>query len=129
VFRIALCIDGMPRFSYRQGANVSADGGNKMSVLNIEDVIVEAACELAVSGECDLPIDNKWGGVDLVAPGYYEFFNGNVRGLRDGVRISIEDETVHIYKFEKYGVASHTTLNGSAICSEFISYIAKGLLS
>jgi hypothetical protein len=104
-------------------------GVNKMSVLNLEDVIIEAATELAISGECDVPLDNKWGGVDLVAPGYYEFYKGNVSGLRDGVRISIEDETVHIYKFEQYGVASHTTLQGSAICSEFISYIAKGLLS
>ena len=104
-----------------------------MSVLNIEDVIVEAVSELAISGECDLPIDNKWGGADLVAPGYYElqaeYSRTHYRGLRDGVRISIEDETVHIYKFEQGGVASHTTLQGSAICSEFIVYVAKGLLS
>ena len=103
-----------------------------MSVLNIEDVIVEAACELAVSGECDLPVNNEWGGVDLVAPGYYEnrkfsaFLNTS---FADYVRISVEDQTVHIYKFEKGGVASHTTLQGSAICSEFIVYVAKGLLS
>jgi hypothetical protein len=100
-----------------------------MSVLNLEDVIIEAATELAISGECDLPIDNKWGGVDLVAPGYYEFQAKAVRGLCNGVRISIEDQTVHIYKFEKWEVASHTTLSGSAICSEFIAYVAKGLLS
>lgn len=104
-----------------------------MPILNLEDVIVEAATQLAISGECDIPVDNKWCGVDLVAPGYHElqaeYARTHYLGLRDGVRISVEDETVHIFKFEKGGVASHTTLNGSAICSEFISYIAKGLLS
>jgi hypothetical protein len=107
-------------------------GGKKMKVLNLEDVIVEAATELAISGECDVPVENKFGGVDLVAPGYYEnrkfsaFLNTN---FSDYVRISVEDQTVHIYKFEKGSVASHTTLQGSAICSEFIVYVAKGLLS
>jgi len=32
----------------------------EMSVLNLEDVIAEAVTGLAISGECDLPIDNKW---------------------------------------------------------------------
>lgn len=80
-----------------------------MSVLNLEDVIVEVATELALAGECDVPVDNKWGGVDLVAPGYYELVSKNVGGLCDGVRISIEDGVVHVWKFERYGVSAHAT--------------------
>ena len=103
-----------------------------MKVINLEDVIVEAATELAISGECDVPVSNDWGGVDLVAPGYYEnrkfsaFLNTS---FTDCVSIMIEDEKVHICKFVKGSIASRTTLQGSAICTDFIVYVAKGLLS
>jgi hypothetical protein len=100
-----------------------------MSVLNLEDVIVEAATQLALNGECDLPIDNKWGGVDLVAPGYYEFYNRNVRGLRDGVRLSIEDGVIHIWKFENWGVAASASFKGEVISSGVLVAVAKEWLA
>ena len=103
-------------------------GGNKMSVLNLEDVIAEAVTGLAIAGECDLPIDNKWGGVDLVAPGYYEFYSKNVRGLGDGVRISIEDTHVFIYQFKRWELVGHAELSGSLISSDLIASIVKGLI-
>lgn len=105
-------------------------GGNKMSVLNLEDVIVEVATELAISGECDLPIDNKWNGVDLVASGSYEsqaeYGRTHYLGLRDGVRISIEDNTVHVFKFEKGGVSAHATFNaGFATLNSILVAVVK----
>jgi hypothetical protein len=116
----------MPRFSYRQGANVSAGGGNKMKVLNLEDVIVEAATALAISGECDVPLDNNWSGVDLFAPGYYES-TPFARGVSmiDGVRIAIEDQTIHIYKFECFGVVAVASFKGQAVSSAVIVAIVK----
>jgi hypothetical protein len=96
-----------------------------MSFLTVEDVIVEAATELAMRGECDLPIDNKWGGVDLVAPGYHEFYSNNVRGLRDGVRLSIEDGVIHIWKFENWGVAASASFKGEVISSSVIVAVVK----
>jgi hypothetical protein len=102
-------------------------GGNKMSVLNLEDVIVEAAVELATSGECDLPIDNKFGGVDLVAPGYYDSVP-YARGLifTNGVRFAIEDNVIHIYKFENYGIVAHATFVASlASLSSVLVAVAK----
>lgn len=88
-----------------------------MSVLNLEDVIVEVATELALAGECDVPVDNKWGGVDLVAPGSYEsqaeYSRTHYLGLFSGVRIAIEDSTVHVYKFERAGVVASASFAGS----------------
>jgi hypothetical protein len=100
-----------------------------MSVLNLEDVIIEAATELAISGECDVPVDNKYGGVDLVAPGYGEFYSKNVGGLRDGVRIVAEDSHVFIYKYKTWELVGHAELSGSVISSSLISSIVKGLLA
>jgi hypothetical protein len=116
----------MPRFSYRQRANVSAGGGNKMSVLNLEDVIVEAATALALSGECDVPVDNHWGGVDLVAPGYYESIPYS-RGVSmiDGVRFSIEDNVIHILKLESFGVVAVASFKGQMISSAVLVAVAK----
>jgi len=105
-------------------------GGNKMSVLNLEDVIVEAATALALSGECDLPIDNKWCGVDLVAPGYYDSVP-YARGLifTNGVRFAVEDGTLHIYKFENYGVAAQASFKGQMVSSSVLVAIAKEWLA
>jgi hypothetical protein len=97
-----------------------------MSTLTLEDVIVEAATELAISGECDLPIDNKWGGVDLVAPGYYDSVP-YARGLifTNGVRFAVEDGTLHIYKFENHGVAAQASFKGEMVSSSVLVAIAK----
>jgi hypothetical protein len=84
-----------------------------MSVLNLEDVIVEVATGLALRGECDVPVDNKFGGVDLVAAGYYEGVENPDWLLTNGVRFAIEDNVIHIYKFENYGVVAHATFVAS----------------
>ena len=104
-------------------------GGNKMSVLNLEDVIVEAATALALSGECDVPVENKFGGVDLVAPGYYESVP-YIRGVIfvDGVRFAIEDQTLHIYKAEKYAITASVSFKGG-ISSSVLVAIAKEWLA
>jgi hypothetical protein len=101
-------------------------GGNKMSVLNLEDVIVEVATELALAGECDVPVDNQWGGVDLVAPGYYESIPYS-RGVSmiDGVRFSIEDNVIHILKLESFGVVAVASFKGQMISSAVLVAVAK----
>ena len=56
MFRIALCIDGMPRFSYRQGANVSAGGGNKMAnASSISRMISSAGFQKSSEGTTRIP--------------------------------------------------------------------------
>jgi hypothetical protein len=101
-----------------------------MITLNLEDVIVEAATELAISGECDLPIDNKWGGVDLVAPGFYDSVP-YARGLifTAGVRFAVEDGILHIYKFQNHGVAASVSFKGEMVSSSVLVAIAKEWLS
>lgn len=100
-----------------------------MSVLTLEDVMIEAATELAISGECDLPVDNKWGGVDLVAPGFYDSVP-YARGLifTQGVRFAVEDGTLHIYKFEKHGLAAQASFKGGVSSSVLVA-IAKEWLA
>lgn len=89
-------------------------GGNKMSVMTLEDVIVEAAVELATSGLCDVPVENRYGGVDLIAAGSYDDVMKDFhKGFRDGVRFAIEDGTVHVYKFERFGVVARASFSGS----------------
>ena len=127
-FRIALCMDVCQDSLIGKERMSQPVGGNKMSVLNLEDVIVEAVTGLAISGECDLPIDNKWGGVDLVAPGYYEFYSNNVGGLRDGVRVAIEDTHVFIYQYKSWELVGHAELSGAVISSALIGSIVKGLI-
>lgn len=84
-----------------------------MSTIAIEDVVVLAVTELAISGVVDLPIENDWSGVDLVAPGYYEsvpYARG--LGFKNGVRIAVEDTVIHIYKFQDLGVVAHAEFSG-----------------
>jgi hypothetical protein len=102
-----------------------------MSVLNLEDVIVEAATSLALAGECDLPLDNKWGGIDLVAPGYYENI-ANPKSLlfTNGVRFTIEDNVIHVYKMENFGIVAHATFVASfASLSSVLVVVAKEWLA
>jgi hypothetical protein len=103
-------------------------GGNKMSVLNLEDVIVEAATALALSGECDVPVDNDFGGCDVFLPGAMD---GKVRGaLYNGVRFAIEDGTVHVYKFERFGVVARASFSGSfSTLSSVLVVVAKEWLA
>jgi hypothetical protein len=103
-----------------------------MSTLTLEDLIVEAATELAISGLCDVPVENLFGGVDLVAPGYYEgraFSNFLGSTFTDGVRIAVEDNVIHIYKFERMGVVAHATFAaGFANLSSAMAAVAKAWL-
>jgi hypothetical protein len=97
--------------------------GVKMLVLNLEDVIVEAATELAISGECDVPVDNNFGGCDVFLPGTNAgFLKGS---FHTGVRFAIEDNVIHMFKFQGFGVASVITFKGEMVSSSILVAIAK----
>lgn len=107
----------------KRGNSSRPTGGNKMLVLNLEDVIVEAATELAISGECDVPVDNNFGGCDVFLPGAMV---GMVRGaLHNGIRFAVEDNTLHMYKFERFGVAASVSFKGEMVSSSVLVAIAK----
>ena len=94
-----------------------------MSVLNLEDVIVEAVTELAISGECDVPVDNSFFGCDVFLPGTNSgFLKGSFVA---GVRFAIEDGTLHMYKFERFGVAASASFKGEMVSSSVLVAIAK----
>jgi hypothetical protein len=95
-----------------------------MSTLTLEDVIVEAATELAISGECDVPVDNDFGGCDISLPGVDSgFLKGS---FHTGVRFTIEDSTVHVYKFERFGVVARASFSGNfSTLSSVLVVIAK----
>lgn len=97
-----------------------------MSVLTLEDLVIEAATELAMSGLCDVPVDNNWAGVDLFAPGFFESIPAS-RGVLmiDGVRFAIEDGVLHIYKFECFGLAATVSFKGEMVSSSVLVAIAK----
>ena len=99
-----------------------------MSVLTLEDVVIEAATELAISGFCDVPVENKFGGVDLVPAGYYEsrsFSNFLTTTFTHGVRFAIEDNVIHIYKAENFAIAASVSFKGEMISSSVLVAIAK----
>ena len=98
-----------------------------MLVLNLEDVIVEAATELAISGECDVPVDNIFGGCDVFLPGGMDEIVAGA--LHNGVRFVIEDQTLHMYKFERYGVAASVSFKGEMVSSSVLVAIAKEWLA
>jgi hypothetical protein len=94
-----------------------------MSVVTLEDVIVEAATELAISGECDVPVDNIFGGCDVFLPGGMDEIVAGA--LHNGVRFAIEDNVIHMFKFERYGVAAVATFKGQIVSSSVLVAIAK----
>jgi hypothetical protein len=94
-----------------------------MLVQNLENVMVEAATELAISGECDVPVDNVFGGCDVFIPGAMD---GSIAGaLHNGVRFALEDNVLHMYKFERYGVAAQVSFRGEMVSSSVLVAIAK----
>ena len=97
-----------------------------MSVLTLEDVIVEAATELAISGVVDVPLDNNWSGVDLFSPGYYES-TAHARGVSmiDGVRLAIEDNQIHVFKFECFGISAVATFKGEISSSILVAIVKE----
>lgn len=98
-----------------------------MKVLNLEDVIVEAAVELAISGECDVPVDNNFGGCDVFLP---SADSGFLKGsFHTGVRFAAEDGTLYMYKFERFGVAASVSFKGEMVSSSVLVAIAKEWLA
>ncbi len=92
-----------------------------MSVLNLEDVIVEAVTDLAISGECAVPVENMYNGADV-----FRDQDDFVRGLlRNGVRFHSEDGAIVIYKFESYGLAAQARFTGEMVSSSVLVAIAK----
>lgn len=108
----------------KRGNSSRPTGGIKMLVLNLEDVMVEAVTELATSGECDVPVDNNFGGCDVFLPGVWSagFLKGS---FHTGVRFAIQDETLHMYKFERFGVAASVSFKGEMVSSSVLVAIAK----
>ena len=93
-----------------------------MSVMTLEDVIVEVATDLAMSGEIDVPVDNSWDGVDFVVAGTVGNRNRNF------VRIAVQDGTLYIHKFENFGVSATASFNGEMVSSSVLVSIVKGWL-
>lgn len=94
-----------------------------MLVLNLEDTMVEAVTNLACTGKIDVPVDNNFGGCDVFLPGAMV---GLVRGaLHNGIRFAIQDETLHMYKFESFGVAASVSFKGEMVSSSVLVAIAK----
>lgn len=83
-----------------------------------DNKIVNAVLEFALNGEIDVPQDNDFGGADLWKPGQLgvKFTKSNDRYLAEGVRITIEDNQITLYKFERSGVSA--TIKMSDTCSE-----------
>lgn len=98
-----------------------------MLVLNLEDVMVEAVTELAISGECDVPFHNVFGGCDVFLPGAMDKIVAGA--LHNGVRFVIEDNVLHMYKFERYGVAAQVSFKGEMVSSSVLVAIAKEWLA
>jgi hypothetical protein len=95
----------------------------KMLVLNLEDVIVEAATELAISGECDVPVDNNYGGCDVFVPSANAgFMKGS---FHTGVRFAIEDQAIHMFKFHNFAIAASVKFRGEMVSSSILVAIAK----
>ena len=98
-----------------------------MFTLSLEDVMVEAVVELATSGECDVPVDNNFGGCDVFLPGVNSgFLKGS---FHTGVRFAIVDESLTIYKFERFAVAASVSFKGEMVSSSVFVAIAKEWLS
>jgi hypothetical protein len=93
-----------------------------MSTLTLEDVIVEAATQLALAGVCDVKENDAWGGVDLVPAGFRE----NVGGFANGVRIALLDNHVILYQFKSWNIAGQVELAGSAVTSSVLVAVVKG---
>jgi hypothetical protein len=93
-----------------------------MSVQTLEDVIVEAAIDLEIDGLCDVPVENMYGGVDLLPPGSFIGFRKGT--FVTGVRFAIEDNVIHIYKAENFAIAASAQFSGRVSSSVLVA-VAK----
>ena len=127
VFRIALCMDVWQDSLIGKERMSQPVGGKKMKVFNLQDVIIEAATDLAISGECDVPVDNNFGGCDLFLPGANSgFMKGS---FHTGVRFAIDDESIVVFKFQGFGVAAVASFKGQMVSSSVLVAIAKEWLA
>ena len=92
--------------------------------------IDEAALLVIADGECAVPMENPFGGVDIwleTQAGVLDTSNGR-KYLAEGVRLATDDQTISVIKFVGKGVvASKVTLDGD-IPAELLAQIVKGLL-
>ena len=92
--------------------------------------IDEAALLVIADGECAVPMENPFGGVDIwleAQAGLLTDSKGRMY-LAEGVRLATDDETISVIKFVGKGVvASKVTLDGD-ISAELLAQIVKGLL-
>jgi len=93
-----------------------------MLVLNLQDVMIEAATELAISGECDVPVDNQWGGVDVFLSGVVSHRGSN---FYNGVRFVEVDGSIVMYKFAGSLVCAEASFKGEMVSSSVLVAIAK----
>jgi hypothetical protein len=93
-----------------------------MLVLNLQDVMIEAATELAISGAIDVPVDNQWGGVDVFLPGVVAHRG---RNFYNGVRFVEVDGSIVMYKFAGSLVCAEVTFKGEMVSSSVLVAIAK----
>ena len=94
--------------------------------------IDEAVLLVIAEGDCAVPQYNEFGGVDVWTEeqaGYItEIGRQSVRYFAEGVRVSLDDETISVIKFVgKAFVASKITVSGD-ISVELLAQIIKGLL-
>jgi hypothetical protein len=117
--------------SYKDGERPLKTEGKKMTTATGTAKIDQAVMLVIADGECAVPQYNEFGGVDVwteAQAGYAgSKFNGR-RYFAEGVRVSLDDETINVIKFEGHGlVASKITVSGS-ISVELLAQIIKGLL-
>ena len=92
--------------------------------------IDEAVLLVIADGECAVPQENPFGGVDIWLEGQTGLLTDSKgrKYLAEGVRLATDDETISVIKFVGKGlVASKVTLDGD-ISAELLAQIAKGLL-
>ena len=106
--------------------------------MNVEDRIVDAVVELAITGEIEVPQDNDFGGADIWKVGQAGVrFEAPKQGdrsgrkyLAEGVRIAKDDNQVRIYRFEGNGIeAGEVMINEGIATSELIQMVALNLLN
>ncbi len=92
--------------------------------------IDQAVMLVIADGECAVPMQNPFGGVDVWLDGQAGVLDGSNgrKYLAEGVRVSTDDETINVIKFVGKGfVASKVTLSGD-VSVELLRKVVKGLL-
>jgi hypothetical protein len=123
----------MIELSYKDGEAPLITEGKKMNATAITEKVKQAVTMVIIEGECEVPVDNKFGGVDVWLDGQAGYITEKCLGqtetyFAEGVRISVEYETITVIKFEHKAMdASHFTLRGD-VSAELLAGIIEGLL-